>query len=161
MNNPYPSETGCCPRFDPEPWDEKEFQWENKLFVKDKVRCLFYMPLGFGKVITRIMEKIGAAGAFTPEPPLSLSDHTSRWNMDLYVEVPKQVPGTECVRLSGTVLTKVFDGPFKETGRWCERMTEWVKSKGKTIRKLFMYYTTCPKCARHYGKNYVVIVAEV
>jgi hypothetical protein len=55
----------------------------------------------------------------------------------------------------------VFEGPFKETGRWCQQMTEWVKSKGKTIRKLFMYYTTCPKCARHYGKNYVVIVAEV
>ena len=21
-------ETGCCPRFDPEPWDEKEITWE-------------------------------------------------------------------------------------------------------------------------------------
>jgi len=161
MNNPYPTETGCCPRFEPGPWDEREFRWENKLFVKDKVRCLFYMPLGFGRVVTRIMEQISAADAFTPEPPLSLSDHTSRWNMDLYVEVPKEVPDTECVQLSGTVLTKVFEGPFKETGRWCQQMTEWVKSKGKTIQKMFMYYTTCPKCARHYGKNYVVIVAKL
>jgi len=25
----------------------------------------------------------------------------------------------------------------------------------------FFYYTTCPKCAKHYGKNYVVAFAEV
>jgi len=24
-----------------------------------------------------------------------------------------------------------------------------------------MWYTTCPKCAKKYGKNYVVIIAEV
>ncbi len=24
-----------------------------------------------------------------------------------------------------------------------------------------MYYTTCPKCAKHYDKNHVVILAEV
>jgi len=160
MKNPYPSETGCCPRFNPEPWDEKEFQWEQKLFVKDRVRCLFYMPIGFGKVMTRIMEMISAADAHTPEPPLSLSDHTSRWNMDLYIEVPKEVPGLQSVHLGGAYLSKVFEGPFKETGRWCRLMDEWVQSQGKKTRKQFMYYTTCPKCAKHYGKNYVVILAE-
>ena len=40
-------------------------------------------------------------------------------------------------------------------------MGEWVRSKGRTIKRELMYYTTCPKCARHYGKNYVVILAEV
>jgi hypothetical protein len=24
-----------------------------------------------------------------------------------------------------------------------------------------MWYTTCPKCAQKYGKNYVVIIAQV
>ena len=33
MDNPYDSETGCCPRFDPEPWDEKEHTWQDKLPV--------------------------------------------------------------------------------------------------------------------------------
>lgn len=27
--------------------------------------------------------------------------------------------------------------------------------------RLYVFYTTCPKCAREYGKNYVVILAEV
>ncbi len=161
MNNPYPSETGCCPRFDPNPWNEKELLWENKLFLKDRVRCLFHVPLNFGGVVTRNMARIGQANAFTPAPPVGLSDHTSKWNMDLYIEVAREVPGAEHARLSGTFLSKVFEGPFKDTGKWCEQMSEWVRSKGKGIKRHLMYYTTCPKCARHYGKNYVVILAEV
>lgn len=161
MENPYPSETGCCSRFDPSAWDEKEFTWQDKLFIKDKVFCLFYIPLTFGKTIVHCMEKIEKAGAFTPEPPLGLSDHTSRWNMDLYVEVTQEVPGAENVKLSGTYLSKVFEGPYKETGHWCRQMNEWVAGKGKTIKKMLMYYTTCPKCAKHYGKNYVVILTRV
>lgn len=161
MKNPYPTETGCCPRFHPEPWDEKEFQWENKLFIKDRVHCLFHVPSGFGKVVARNMEKISAADAWTPDPPLCLSDHTSKWNMDVYFEVIKEVPDAENVRLSGTYLSKVFEGPFKETGQWCRQMSAWVESRGKRVQKSLMCYTTCPKCAEHYGKNYVVILAQI
>jgi len=161
MNNPYSSETGCCPRFVPEPWNEKELQWENKLFLKDRVRCLFYVPLNFGRVMAKNMARIGQAEAFTPAPPIGLSDHTSKWNMDIYIEVTKQIPGGENVLLSGSFLSKVFEGPYKNTGQWCQEMAEWVRSKGKTIKRTLMYYTTCPRCARHYGKNYVVILAEV
>ena len=162
MNNPYESETGCCPLFDPATLEEKELHWEDKLFIKDKVFCLFYMPMNFGKVVTRLFEKITEADAFTmPDPPLALSDHTSKWSMDLYIEVPKEVPGAENVKLSGDYLCKVYEGPYKDTGKWCDQMKKWVESKGKTIKKYLMYYTCCPKCAKHYGKNYVVIIAEV
>lgn len=161
MENSYPTETGCCPRFNPQPWDEKEIQWNDKLFVKDRVRCFFFMPLNFGKVMMRQAEKIEKAGAFTPEPPVCLSDHTSKWNMDLYIEVSKPVEGAENAKLSGTFLTKVFEGPFKDTRIWCDQMKDWVNKKGKEIKRHLMYYTTCPKCAKHYGKNYVVYFAQV
>ncbi len=161
MNNPYPSETGCCPKFDHAPWDEKEFQWDNKMFIKYKVLCFMYMPLTFGKVIVRCLEKIEKAGAHTPQPPVCLSDHTSKWNMDLYIEVSKQVPEADNVALSGTYLSKVFEGPYKDTPRWCKEMQEWVVGKGKAIKRHLMYYTTCPKCAKHYGKNYVVYFAQI
>lgn len=161
MKNPYPSDTGCCTRFNPERWDEKEIHWENKLFVKDHVRCFFFMPLNFGKVIVRQLEKIDKADAYTPEPPVCLSDHTSKWNMDLYIEVSKPVADTENIKLSGTYLTKVFEGPFKDTRIWCEQMEKWVANKGKQIKRHLMCYTTCPKCAKHYGKNYVVYFAQV
>jgi len=161
MKNPYPSETGCCARFVPEPWQEKELQWDHKLFVRDRVRCLFYMPLNFGKIVVRNMGKIERASAFTPAPPLLLSDHTSPWNMDLYIEVTKEIPGSDHAQLSGAFFSKVFEGPFRNTRQWCQEMTAWVRSRGKEIKRQFMYYTTCPKCAEHYGKNYVVILAQI
>ena len=34
-------------------------------------------------------------------------------------------------------------------------------SQGQQMRKLYFFYTTCPKCIKHYGKNYVVAFAEV
>jgi hypothetical protein len=58
------SETGCCPRFDPAPWEEQFIEWEGKPFVRDTVRCLFHIPLNFGGVMARNMERIEAAGAY-------------------------------------------------------------------------------------------------
>jgi hypothetical protein len=157
----YNAESGCCPRFSPDKFDGKTFIWDGKLFVKDHVRTLFYMPLNFGKVITRSWSKIEAADALTPEPPLVLSDHTSKWNMDIYIEVPKSVPGAEMATLSGTFMSKVFEGPFNKVGEWEKSMRSWVKDQGKSVKKHFMYYVYCPKCAKFYGKNYTAFVTEV
>lgn len=60
-------ETGCCPRFNPETWEEKEITWTDKLFVKDKVRSFLHIPLNFGQVMVRNMEKIQKAGATAKE----------------------------------------------------------------------------------------------
>ena len=37
----------------------------------------------------------------------------------------------------------------------------YVKEKNMIVEKMYMWYTTCPKCAKKYGKNYVVIVGKV
>ena len=65
------------------------------------------------------------------------------------------------VRLSGDFLTKVFEGPYKEAPTWAATMAAYVKERGKHLDTMYFFYTTCPKCARHYGKNYVVAVAKV
>ncbi len=154
------SETGCCLRFNPEPWDEKEVTFEDRLFVKDHVRSLFHIPLNFGKVMVRNMAKIAKADAL-PKEPLLLSDEKSLWGADIYIGVDKEVPGAEMARISGTFLTKVFEGPYKNVRHWVEDMKAHVKSKAREIKKMYFFYTTCPKCAKFYDKNYVVILAEV
>ena len=154
------SETGCCPRFNPEPWDEKEVIFQDKLFVKDHVRSFFHIPLNFGKVMVRNMEKIQAADALVPEPVM-LSDEKSLWGADIYIAVAKDVPDSEMARISGTFLTKVFEGPYKNVGQWVKEMKSYVKSKAREIKKMYFFYTTCPKCAEFYGKNYTVILAKV
>lgn len=153
-------ETGCCPRFNPVPWDEKTLEWKDKLFVKDKVFTFMHIPMNFGTVITRLMKKIDNAGAKMPEN-ICLSDHTSKWNMDIYVAVDQDVPGAENVRLSGKFLSKVYEGDFRDTGKWCEDFKQYADSKNLEIKKWYMWYTTCPKCAKAYGKNYTVIIGQV
>jgi len=152
--------TGCCPIFDPDPWNDKIFEWDNKKFIKGKVFTLFFMPLNFGQVMTKLMAMVEKAGAKTPDN-LGLSDHTSKWNMDIYLAVDKEVPGADNITLSGKFLSKVYEGDFKETGKWCKDFENYAKSKGCAIKKWYMWYTTCPKCAKKYGKNYTVIIGQI
>lgn len=150
----------CCPKFNPNPWDDKIIDWNNKLFIKDKVCTLFYMPMNFGKVMKRLDKKVRAANANITDW-LCLSDHTSKWNMDVYLAVDKQVADAENITFSGKYYSKVYEGNFKDTGKWCKDYEEIVKSKGYKVKKWYMWYTTCPKCAKKYGKNYVVIICEI
>jgi len=154
------SETGCCLRFNPEPWQDRELVWTDKLFVKDHVVSFFHIPLNYGQVMVKNVEKIKRAGAFPPTP-LMLSDENSLFGCDVYIEVTKDVPQSEMVRLSGTFLSKVFEGPFQNIGRWIKETQAFVASRGKGLQKLFFFYTTCPACAKAYGKNYVVLLAQV
>jgi len=154
------SETGCCKRFDPGPWDGKEIKWENKLFLRDHVRSVLHIPLNFGKVMVTNMEKIAQAGALAPEPVM-LSDEKSLWGADVYIAVCKDVPGAQMTKISGTFLSKVFEGSYKDMGKWIEEMEVYAKSKSKEVKKMYFFYTTCPACAKIYGKNYTVLLAEI
>ena len=150
----------CCARFDPAPWDGKELQWQNKRFVKDRVTSFLHIPLNFGAVMTRNVGRIEAAGA-RPETMVILSDENSLWGADVYIEVTRDIPGANMAAISGTFLSKVFEGPYKDVRKWIEEMKAFVQSRGKSLRKMYFFYTTCPKCARKYGKNYVVILAQI
>jgi hypothetical protein len=92
------SETGCCPRFNPEAWDEKEVTWTEKLFVKDKVISFLHIPLNFGQVMTKNMEKIEKAGASAKET-IVLSDEKSIWGSDVYIAVEKDFIGSNAVKI--------------------------------------------------------------
>lgn len=150
----------CCPKFNPEPWNEKFIEWNDKMFVKDSVFTFFYMPINFGGVITRLIGKTEKAGVKMPDM-LCLSDHTSKWNMDIYLEVDRKIPDAKNVSLSGKFFSKVFEGPFSDTGKWCDSFKQYSKTRNFEVNKMYMWYTTCPKCAKKYGKNYVAIIAEV
>ena len=150
----------CCPPFDPTLWDDKLLTWKNKPFIKDSVKTFFFMPLNFGGVMKRLNKLVVDNNAEMPDW-LCLSDHTSRWNMDVYLAVNKVVEGAENVQLNGNYYCKVYEGPFKDTGKWGIDFQSTVKSKNINIGKCYMWYTTCPKCAKKYGKNYTVFIGEV
>ena len=154
----------CCPRFDPKLWDGKGFVWQDKLFIKDSVFQLFHMPFPsvFAKTVSRMCKKIEASGAKVEDKDFLLLAHDpSPWKGELYINVTKEVPGAENVKLSGRFLTKVFDGPYNAVPKWAKEIDSYVKGKGKQVKKYYFYYTTCPKCAQIYGHNYAVAFAQV
>jgi len=154
------TETGCCPIFNPEPYDNKIFEWKSKNFVKARVKTMFFMPLNFGKVITRTITEIDRSGAKMPEG-MCLSDHTSRWNMDILLGVDKEIDGMDNVKLDGKFLSRVYEGSYSKTDEWCKDFTKAAAEQGFSVKKWYMWYNYCPKCAKHYGKNYTTIICEV
>ena len=152
--------TGCCPRFKSEGWDKQELHFKDKLFVRATTRSFFHIPTNMGRVFSKTFDKIEKADAIDIEQSAILSYDLSPWKSEHYFAVTKEVPGLENVRLSGDYFTLVFEGPYKNTRYWYDKMKEYVKEKGFNPGRIFFYYTTCPGCAKHYGKNYVVGFGE-
>ncbi len=160
MESQTEKNTECCPEFNPVNWDDKLLVWDNKKFIKDKVCTIFYMPMNFGSVMKGLDKIVKEAGATMPDW-LCLSDHTSKWNMDVYLAVDKEITGADNTSLNGKFYSKVYEGAFKDSGKWCKDFDSIAKTKGYKTKKQFMWYTTCPKCAKKYGNNYVVILSEI
>jgi hypothetical protein len=160
MNNQTIKSTGCCEPFNPEPWQDNEILWKDKIFVKDHITSFLHIPLNMGKRIIKNMELIEKVNAEAPQQ-LMLTDEKSLWGADIYIDVSRDVPGAQMTALSGTFLTKVFEGPYQNVGTWAQEMTEYVENKGRKLKKLYFSYTTCPRCAKAYGKNYVVLFAQI
>lgn len=152
--------TGCCPRFHPEGWDGVELHFQDKPFVRASTVSLFHVPLNMGSAFAKahaaIEEAHARSGSF-----LVLSHDTSAWHGEHLFAVDREVPGADMVTLSGDFVTKVFEGPYSDARRWCTAMEDEVTSTGKRLADLYLFYTTCPRCSKVYGKNYVVGIGRV
>ena len=153
--------TNCCPRFKTEGWDEQELHFKDKLFVKVKTRSIFHIPINMGSVYPATFSAIEKADAKSEDEFVVLSHDPSAWTGEHYFSVLKDVPGQEMVRLTGDYLTKVYEGPYKNAPKWEKEMEAFVESKGKKVKKTYFFYTTCPKCLKFYGKNYIVAISEI
>lgn len=153
--------TGCCPRFDPEPWHGKQMHLQDQLFVKAKMRCFFYIPLNMGAMFTRVLKAIDDHDGAIKEGHLVMSYTPSMWRSEHYFAVNKAIPGEQMVQISGDFLMQVYEGPFSQAGQWMQQLAAYVSAQGRRLLRPYMFYTTCPKCAKTYGKNYVVGIAQV
>ena len=154
------AEKECCPKFDPAPWQERRVALDGKKFVQDRVRSFLRIPLNFGAVMARNMAAIQAAGA-EPANMIVLSDENSLWGADVYLEVSQDVPGLRMASIPGTFLAQAYEGPYRDIPKWIADLKRRIAGQGKTLRRLLFFYTTCPKCAQKYGRNYVVLFGQI
>lgn len=153
--------TGCCPRFNPAGWDNQQLHFENKKFVRATTRSAMHIPWDMGRVFTRVQQHIEDAAGAEPETEIVLSHDTSPWEGEHFFAVSKDIDGEEMTTLSGDFITRVFEGPYRRAKDLSHDMEIAAKVMGKTAKRVFFFYTTCPKCAKSYGENYMVGVAEV
>lgn len=159
--DPSDNRTGCCPRFKPEGWDGQDLQFEDKLFVRAETRSLLHIPVNMGSVFSRTLGAIDRVNAFDPTQTIVLSRDLSSWSAEHFFAVSKPVVGQEMTRLSGRFVTKVFEGPYRDVPKWQDELEKLVGGRGEKAGRVFFFYTTCPKCAKAYGENYVIGVAEI
>ena len=153
--------TDCCPKFNPDGWDGQELHLRDKAFVHATTRSVMHVPVNMGSVFARVQQRMDDQKAWDPDNYITLSKESSPWKADHYFAVTKPVEGEEMTTLSGDYVTKVFEGPYKDVKEWYGEMERVVRDRGKEPGEIYFFYTTCPKCAKAYGKNYVVGVAQI
>lgn len=151
------NETGCCAVPNVSDWDKKEIKLSKQTFIKMHTKSFMFVPLNMAKVMTTLQKAAQEANAeMPPKQALILSRDLSPFKAEQLYAVSKHVPGFNNVTLHGTYLTQVFEGPYQNVKNWYQQMQSYAKENGKKAYNIYFFYTTCPKCAKHYGKNYVI-----
>ena len=158
-------EKQCCPKFNPEKWDGKTHEWNDKPFIKETMPTLFHMPLPsvIDKKITgmcKLMEDAGKSEA-NAEDILMLFRDPSAFKSEIYLSVTGIVPNANNTNISGTFVSKVFSGPYSSVPKFMKQMDEYLKTKNKKTKDYYIHYAYCPKCAKKYGDNFMIIFAKV
>lgn len=164
LPNTYTSknETGCCAVPNIKDWNNKQLELSNQRFIRMHTKSFLYIPLNMAKIMKELHQVASTANAtLPPEQAMILSRDISPWQAEQLYSVTKPIEGQDNVVLNGIYLTKVFEGPYKNAKNWYKQMVAYTEEQGKTIKIIYFFYTTCPKCAKHYGKNYVIGLAEV
>lgn len=155
----------CCPKFSPEKWDGKTYAWDKKPFIKGTVPTFFHMPLPsvINKKITAMCTMMMDAkkGEANNEDVLMLFRDPSAFKSEIYLSVTGPVPDAENVAISGTFIAKVFAGPYQAVPKFIKQMNAYLAAQGKKAKDYYIHYAYCPKCAKQYGDNYMIIFAQV
>lgn len=155
------SETGCCDLIKVQDWNEKTFILDDMRFAKASTKSFLYMPLDIGKVYTKVFNLINESDAVSPTGYLTLSKDESPWKAEHFFKVSKDVKGLEMVSLSGTFMTKVYDGTYKDIPKFIKDIKKYVSDNNKELLDIYSFYTLCPKCIKHYGHNYIILFAQI
>ena len=153
--------TGCCPKFNPDGWDDQVLRFRDKPFLRATTRSAMHIPLNMGRVFDRVHKHAEAAGGWDYDNMIVLSRELSPWQAEHYFSIETEVPDEEMTTLSGDFITQVFEGPYRDLPEWEDALKKQVAERGDAPGRTFFFYTTCPKCAKAYGKNYVVGLAEI
>ncbi len=155
----------CCPIFNAEKWDNKTYFWNEKKFLMATIPTLFHIPLPpmIGKKVTKMMEKAEVAEKLEDdrEEILLLFTDPTAFKSEIYLSVTGEVPEADNTTLTGTFMSKVFEGKYKDIPKFIKEMEAYLQEHHKKAENYYVHYAYCPKCAKEAGKNYIVLFAKI
>jgi hypothetical protein len=156
------NETGCCAVPDIESWDRQVIHFDEKPFIRMTTRSVLHVPLNMASVMTAIQKAAEVAGAsMPPADVMCLSHYLSPWRAEQLFAVSRPVEGVENVVLTGDFAARVVEGPFSDAHAWADAACDYAAEVGRKPKDVYFFYTTCPACASHYRKNYVIALARL
>lgn len=158
-------EKECCPKFNPKPWNERTFIWKDKMFIKTSMPTLFHIPFPsmIGKKMSKIWNLASDAKKVSSNKDdiLILFNDPSPFKSEIYLSVTGNVPNADNVKLSGNFVSKVFSGPYSDVPKFMKEMDKYLAKKDKKAEDYYIHYAYCPKCAKKYGDNYMILFAKI
>lgn len=154
----------CCQKFEISKWDNKTFDWNEKLFIKASVPTFFHIPLPsmIGKRMKILCELADKAEANIPDlsDALVMFHDPSAFKSEIFYSVTKPIEGAENTTLTGRFEAGVFDGPYNSVPKHIKTMNKKLEEQGKKVKDYYIHYAYCPKCAKKFGNNYMILFAE-
>ncbi len=155
----------CCPKFDENKWDKKDFNWNRKLFIKETIPTFFHIPFPpmIGKKMMKMYNLAEKSNANIPDntDALILFHDPSAFKSEIFYSVTTEVEEANNTTISGEFMTKVFDGPYNGIPKYIKEMEKYLEEKGKSPKDYYVHYAYCPKCAKKYKHNYMILFAQL
>lgn len=155
----------CCPEFKPDKWDKKDWNWDQKKFIKDSIPTMFHIPFPsmINQKIGRMWKAVEEFRSALPniEDTLILFLDPSAFRSEIYISTEKEVPTEQNVTISGKFVSRVFDGDYNAVPKFIKTMNQYLVESGKKAQDFYIHYAYCPKCAKKFGHNYLILFAKI
>lgn len=155
----------CCPEFKPDKWDKKDWNWDQKKFIKDSIPTVFHIPFPsmISQKMGRMWKAVEESGSALPniEDTLILFRDPSAFRSEIYISTEKEVPTEQNVTISGKFVSRVFDGDYNAVPKFIKTMNQYLVESGKKAQDFYIHYAYCPKCAKKFGHNYLILFAKI
>lgn len=154
----------CCPEFDPKLWQDKTHHWDQKPFITTSIPVFFHMPLPWliGKAIGKLWQQATEAKVnYDGKDFLLLIDDPTPFKSVFYLAVKKPIKNAENFSLTGTFVSRVYDGSYNAIPKFIKDMNDYLADKKVSNQDFYIHYAYCPKCSAKYGHNYVILFAKV
>lgn len=151
----------CCVRMNSREWDLKQHVWKREPFFVVKHGLFFHIPINFGGIVKTAMDQLEKT--YKPEYPFMMLERELNWfTGKLMVALKKPAKGPDVEYLSGTFISKVFNGPYNRLGPAVQELAEHVRKKrGARPTEFYFWYTVCPRCAKKLGGYQTIIFARM